>query len=404
MLHALRWQGTFYGDVLRIGSFVAFFLAFHLMVAMYCGRKLALLAATFVVGSFVLRWDGNLLTTYPLMTFPSATVFCAAAMFGRLYVASSAPWSLAVAGVLLFLSLFSNEGATLLFGVLFGLTIIANDRQLPKRCAVRWYERCNPRTFGLATAFIGSVTLYGVVAVAWSVTHPSTYAGFVFGSFHPGRFGEVLLSFATGNSILAYLGRQYVVFFSDLGGLPGTRATYDLAQAFGTMPLEPLAVLVGVIAAALFFRLSIAIRKDSADPDRASDGAIWAIAFGVAVAVLPVLPVALSAQRQSWYFDYGQTYALTALSHFGLCLAIAGAIAAVIRMFTEPVAIKLALLSPVVAGALAAMAYNISDRIAIDMRPEAGESDGGLPSCCWTRCWKARTRANRSTSLAVASS
>lgn len=113
---------------------------------------------------------------------------------------------------------------------------------------------------------------------------------------------------------------------------------------------------------------------ESADSHRASDGSIWAIAFGVAVAVLPVLPVALSAQRQSWYFDYDvQTYALTALSHFGLCLAIAGAIAAVIRMFTEPMAIKLALLSSVVAGALAAMAYNISDRIAADMRPEAGE-------------------------------
>jgi hypothetical protein len=36
-------------------------------------------------------------------------------------------------------------------------------------------------------------------------------------------------------------------------------------------------------------------------------------------------------------------------------------------------AIKLALLSAVVAGALAAMAYNLSDQIAADMRPEAGE-------------------------------
>lgn len=109
----------------------------------------------------------------------------------------------------------------------------------------------NPRTFGLATVLIGSVTSYGVVAAAWSVTHPSTYAGFVFGSFHPAHFGEVLLSFATGNSILSYLGRQYVVFFGDLGGLSGTRATYDLAQAAGTIALEPFTILVGIIAAAL---------------------------------------------------------------------------------------------------------------------------------------------------------
>jgi hypothetical protein len=276
MLHVLRWQGTFYGEVLRIGSFVAFFLAFHLMVATYCGRKLALLAATLVVGSYVLRWDGNLLTTFPLMTYPSAIVFCAAVMFGRHYVASSAPWSLAVAGVLLFVSLFNNEGATLLFGVLFALTIIANDRQLPKRYALRWYGTRNPRTFGLATVLIGSFTFYGVVAAAWSVTHPSTYAGFVFGSFHPGQFGEVLLSFVTGNSILSYLGRQYAVFFGDLGGL-STRATYDLAQAVGTIAVAPLAILVGIIAAALFFRLSVAIRMESANPHGANDGSIWAI-------------------------------------------------------------------------------------------------------------------------------
>jgi hypothetical protein len=336
ILHALRWQGTLYGEVLRIGSFVAFFLAFHFMVAAYCGRKLALLAATLVVGSYVLRWDGNLLTTYPLMTYPSAVVFCAAVMFGRHYVASSAPSSLAVAGVLLFVSLFNNEGATLLFVVLFALTIIANDCQLPKRHALRWYGTRNPRTFGLTMVLIGSVTSYGVVAAAWSVAHPSTYDGFVFGSLHPRQFGEVLLSFATGNSILSYLVRQYVVVYGDLAGI-STRVTYDLAQAAGTIAVAPLAILVGITAAALFFRLSVAIRMQSANSHGANDGSIWAIASGLAVSVLPVFPVALSAQRQSWYFDHGvQTYALTALSHFGLCLAIAGGIAAMIGCSQSP--------------------------------------------------------------------
>jgi hypothetical protein len=64
------------------------------------------------------------------------------------------------------------------------------------------------------------------------------------------------------------------------------------------------------------------------------------------------------------------------------CVLIAGGIAAVIRMFTEPVAIKLALLSSVVSGALAAMAYNISDRIAADMRPEAGRSSRRVIWAC----------------------
>src|SRR5262245_58880678 len=52
MLHVLMWLGTTYGELLRVGSFAIFFALFVIVVAVYCGRRVALLASCFFFAFF----------------------------------------------------------------------------------------------------------------------------------------------------------------------------------------------------------------------------------------------------------------------------------------------------------------------------------------------------------------
>ncbi|CAN7181748.1 hypothetical protein [Bosea sp. LjRoot237] len=375
MLHALHWQGTLYGELLRTGSFAIFFIVFNVMVATYCDRAIAVLTATLVLGLFVLTLDGGVLTTYPLLVWPSATAFCGAVLLGRRFIAGGHVGSLAGAGILLFASLFNNEGMTLLFCCVFGLTICANDRQVLGGAASRWGPFRHARSVALVAALLGVSALYLTASWTWSLLNRSNYDGHVLGAFWPSQFGAVLLSFASASTILSWFFRPYEVMFSDPIGGFGARISYSLTDALTGIGTAPLAVVVGIIAASLFFWSAMTIHSATRAPKSSASkhGPYWAMALGLAITFIHILPVAITAKYQSWHFQQGiLAYPTSLIAHFGLCLFLAGAFAAILQLPWRAVVTGFAFLICLGFGLLAALAYRASDQIAADMRPETG--------------------------------
>jgi hypothetical protein len=373
MLHALRWQGTFYGELLRTASFAQFFLAFHVMVAVYCGQALALLTATLILGLFVLTMDGSILVTYPLLVWPSATCFCIAALMARRYRARGGVVVLALTCILLFASLFNNEGMTLLFCAVFGLTIWANDRQLSGVAKPRWTPVRHGRSAVLAIALLGAAVLYLAASLAWKLRHPSGYDGHVLGSFWPAQFGSVLLSFASANTAVSWLFRPYEIVYSDTLGGFGTRVSYSVLDALIGISTAPLAGIVGIVAAGMFFRSALATRNEAVASDGGPPpyGPAVAMVLGISIAFIHILPVSVTAKYQAWHFQQNVlAYPTSMIGHFGLCLFMAGAIATILRLPWRSVAIALSAFLCLGFGLLAAVAYRGSDQIAADMRLE----------------------------------
>ena len=207
-LHALAWQGTVYGEILRHGSFVVFFIVFHVFIAVYFGRRIAVLSACLFFALFALRWEGSALTAYPLIAWVPVTLFFGSILLARGYYRHG-QWSLlAAAGFFLFWSLFTYEGLTVLFCIVFPLMLAANVINDTNKNTLFFEFTGRTRTrnlsimFGLAVAvcFVLSVTsLYQM--------HPSQYEGHAIASFRPLQIAQVAFSFATS-------GFPSTVFFS----------------------------------------------------------------------------------------------------------------------------------------------------------------------------------------------
>jgi hypothetical protein len=354
MLHTLQWQGTAYGEVLRLGSFTAFFAVFHVTVRAFFGHRIALLASTFAAGLAMVRWDGSILTTYPLITWPAGAAFGLALLAGRRYVQSAgAGWSIAGA-LLLFFSLMNNEGVTVLF-MLLSVLAAWQLRELDARRGARW----------LLTTLIACAA-YAALYFGWRLMHPSSYQGHVIAPFELRSWWLTFGHFSTGGNVLHDVVTPYRVAYADAQEVIAVQAVYRIREVWPGLLRSPTAMAAGVVAGLLVHR---ALRPSEDAAAAGSQRAV--IVSGLLIATVTVLPVSLVAMYQGWVTKSGiRAYSHTALAHFGWSLVAAAACAGwVSRRANRD---RAAMVVSVAAGLLAAAASFTNDRIVDDMRTEAG--------------------------------
>ena len=372
MRHAAEWNETLYGHLLKVGSFAIFFLTFHAFVWVYCGRRLALLCATIFLALNVLRWEESILTSVPLLTWGSATLALLAILAARSYVERGKPFLLPLSGVLLFVSLFCNEGVALFIALLFPWCLVWTAAQATPNNSLRSQILRPGPTRRLFGAYLIALTSYVIIASTWKLMHPSTYAGVTLAPFNPYRIASAAVSFATSGSILHDLISPYHVTYADYFTQTGVTIDYSPFNFFSGVSSSPTALLAGGISLALM--LSLLLEPDAKPARRFASPEIFAIVTGLALAFIPILPVAMTVQYQDWFFNLGvMAISHSILSYFGISLALAGPVSALFR--AAPTASRAgAVLTVIVAlavGALAITANRMSDAIAADMRPEA---------------------------------
>jgi hypothetical protein len=374
-LHASAWNETVYGHLLKVVSFSIFFLTFHAFVWIYCGRLLALLSATLFLALNVLRWEESILTSVPLLSWGSATLALLAILAARSYLLSSRSVLLALSAVVFFVSLFCNEGVALFFVGLFPWAVVWTAAQTaPDRPLQAKLFGPGPARRLLLSACLVPVATYVTIAVTWKLLHVSTYAGVTFAPFDPYRIARVALSFATSGSILHDLIAPYRVTYAEYFTQTGVAIDYSPFHFLAGAASSPAALLAGGVTLALM--LSILSEPGVAGrPGRRFLGPdVFAVVTGVALAVAPVLPVAMTQQYQDWFFNLAvSSNSHSILSYFGVSLALAGLVSAVFRLVpaASRAALALAVLVALVVAALAVIANSMSDAIAADMRPEA---------------------------------
>jgi hypothetical protein len=329
MLHAIKWNATAYGDFLRFGAFAAFFAMFHVAVRAYCGTRIAILAATLNLALAMVRWDGSIVTTYPLITWLAGIALCAALLMGHRYVYRGGIAWLAAAGVLLFFSLINNEGVTAAFALLAVLAAVA----------LRVESR--PRAM-----------------------HPSHYPGHEL-AWHLQPFIVGLGHFSSGGSVMHDLVWPYKIVYADPQAGIAHEQVYSVWKHWDEALRSPTAWIAAGLSGLLMLRG--ARTEHAAAPARA---AATAIAAGLVIALVIVAPVALSAMYQGWVMEKGiRAYSHTPLAHFGWSLAGAGVLS---LLFGEGQRRWAAVACAAIVAVLAALASATNDDIADDMRPEAG--------------------------------
>jgi hypothetical protein len=371
ILHTLTWQGTLYGEVLRVGSVVIFFVAFHIFVVVYCGRQIALLSASLFFSCLSLRWEGSVLTATPLLSWVHATLFVAAALFGRAYVVSGKTLFAVGAGFLLTLSLLTNEGVALLFLVLFGITLIGNVIAVGTvRSIVSEFTRPT-RTRRLSLISLSFVGAYALLAVAWA-WGGAQYAAHSLAPFNLYRTALVLAEFATSHSMLASFVKPYFVNYSDPAAGFIARMEYS-PSSFLPMIWAPIPLMSGFAAAFIFFRAAWVRLSMSPQGSNSTHSELLAVSMGLSIAIVPIFPVALTTRYQQWYFDQGLTsYGQAALGYFGIALLLATAASMILRLIGRGWQTVVVVSLVTMIGILTAVSCRMNDAIALHMRPESG--------------------------------
>ena len=381
LLFALKIKGSLAGDLAIVATFVAFFLAFHVAVAAYFGRRVAVLVAALNLGLWSLRWEGSVLTAYPAFTWLLGIAFVASLFAARRYLATGNVLALAGSLSLLLLALCVHEGVSVLFATLYPLAVLADARTLGFRA-----DRARSgRTLLLGYAAV--VLVYFLAYFGWRFEYPSGYTGNSLAPFDTLRIARVTASFALSGSLPFDAFVSYDVGFAHPSSGEVSRVAYPLGDYLRAAVSSPGALAFGGLAllACLYGFRSIGSASLTAR------SAAAAIGVGVLIALVPILPVAMTVKYQQWYFDQQiRSYVHTGLSHFGIALAIGAGIARATRApASSRLQLALAVATSALAGALAAGGFAMNDAIAADMRSEANrwrvlnravellEADGG---------------------------
>lgn len=373
---ALVHQGTMLGELLRLGSFVLFFGAFHLVAAAYCGRRVALLCASLFLGLFALKWDGSILTTYPMITWPAGIACAGALLAGRAWSRPDGKrWQLAAAGLLLFCALFNNEGVTVTFIALALLSVAANASQVDSGAGVWLGGRLPRRSARLLLVFLAAAAAYSAIYIGWRLKFPSIYAGNALAPFNARRILITLYHYSTSGSALHEILTPLKLTYADTFG-GGAQISYSLRQYWAGMMGAPLALLAGALTALLlWFQLSRAVSQGGATGRAAPLRSAWL--GGLVIAVLPIVPVALVGTYQVWAMAMGvRAYSHTIFAYFGWSLVLAALLLKLASRFGRGrIGAALLLALALGGGVLAALVYRANDAIALDMRPESGRWD-----------------------------
>jgi hypothetical protein len=174
LLYALRYQGTFYGEVLKYGTFAAFFLCLWPVLSLYVGRTVAWTGALLYIGLYSITWEGSLLHSYPAFTWILGLAFLGAVVSMRHYQKGGSALFLMLSALLLAFSMFNQEGMELLHAFLFPASIYAN------------WKSTGLRRRAMTAAFTAIAVLFAFFLASgiFKLMHPSTYEGHVL-SFTP---------------------------------------------------------------------------------------------------------------------------------------------------------------------------------------------------------------------------
>jgi hypothetical protein len=368
MLYALARQGTAYGEILQFGSFVVFFALFYVTAAINCGTRIAITAALLFVALFELRWDGSLLTAYPLLIWPNATIFIFSVLLARSYRRNGGSLSIGFSIVFFWMSLFNNESITFTLIILYAVFIIVNEIQVDSRSFVLW--RLSHRAKRLSIGAIIAIACYIVPAMVWLRLHPSSYNGHDIAPFNVQRIAITLFHFVTNSSIVHDFFEPYSVNIFDVPTQSITITQYTPLDSARTIWTSSAAVPVGLLVTGALWK-ALAPQKENESPPAAIQVALM---IGLIVAVAPLAPVAMTAKYQNWVMEFGvRAHYFSILAHFGLSLIASALIITLLNALRRtPYAAKVAiLLIAICVGGLSALAFRTSDTIASDLRPEA---------------------------------
>jgi hypothetical protein len=373
MLHAAKWKGSFYGDLLQFLPFVVSFLLFHGILAIYFGRRIAILAAALFCSLFALRFDGSLLVSYALLAWPAASACCLAILAGRQYVGAGKPTWCVAAAVLFLLSLFTNEALAITFVGLFALAWLGNAMIRGTDGNVPLVQRLGRHDWILAGACVAVAAAYAVSGALFAVAFPSTYDGHALAAFDWRRFTDTLQSFALSGSTLYGILDPYSVKYTDHVLQSSIDITYRLADAIRGLGSAPLAILSGLAAAVVVWSTctEAAAHANDADDRKLHPGLL--LVPGLLLLLMPIIPVALTEKYQSWHLDQGvKAYVSTVACHFGTAMILAGAMVAIADLAgrTRGLGQPLILALSFAVGIAGMVSANLNSQMAQDIRSE----------------------------------
>ncbi|MGH9551776.1 MAG: hypothetical protein ACRD3W_20490, partial [Terriglobales bacterium] len=323
---ALKIKGVVVGNLAIVGSFAVFFALFYRIVAVHFGRRLAVLAACLNLGLYAMRWEGSLITAYPLFTWVLGSLYLGALLTLERYLGTGKRSILAVSVIFLFCSLFLHEGVTALFVLLYPLAALHHGRDRPRGGDLAdrpiWCKASGDALLG----WLIVVALYTIVYVGWRFAFPTNYAGNMLADFDVLRIARVVLAFALSGSIFHDMFATYTVRFSDAVLLNAASIGYPFWQFVRHPRMYAGSFVAGSLSALLIWHALAQLRSPVYTKNARVQHA-FAVIVGALIAFVPILPVAATTKYQQWYYEFGiRAYVHTALSHFGVSLVIAVAL------------------------------------------------------------------------------
>lgn len=393
ILWTLQMQGSVAGELVRLGNFVLFFIVFFRYLALLCDRRFSLIAATFFLSFFMLKWDGSLLTTYPLLSWLAGIALILALEFSARFVSRGSRWALVLAMILFGFSLVNNEGITVLFMFLFFVHTIALNHALDASTVAIAKLKLRRRSAVVMVLFFVVAASYAAIYIAWFLSHPSIYDGHKLGGFKFLNFLKTLVHFSTSGSALHDLISPYSVPFGDAISMTGERKEYFLTRNLQRSLHDPSSLLVCIVTIFLMWSLIKNISgKASAAINQStrvdSLNSVWAnshwslqkrmylgLLIGISVAILPIVPVAMTSKYQTWAMESQiQAYSHTIFSHFGWSCVFAFVMLALFERLASRIVLRKVVLGVVAlfSGLIASQAFTANDDMAADMRNESG--------------------------------
>lgn len=373
MLYTLNAQGTLWGEVLRLGSFVIFFVSFFLYIARIAGKRFAVLSASIFTAFFALKWDGSILVTYPLLTWVAATVYIISLYLAHRYIQTGRRGCLIFSILFFLFSLFNHEGVTALFMLLFLLHAFFLNHKIDSSriCLLRLQIR--DRSASILFGFFSASITYALLYTAWKYFHPSLYDGHIVTEFNLRRFVTTLLHFSMSGSALYEFFSPYVLTFND--PVSGSSATikYYLSRNLQRALHQPLALAACCMTLFLFYiAISSQFREKMKEktPLLSFSGLVL---IGLSIAILPIIPVALTAKYQAWVMEgQARAYSHTIFSHFGWSCVYAAGLLSLFNALQNALILRRFVMIVVLgfSGLLAAQAFTANDDKAADMRLE----------------------------------
>ena len=361
----LSFSDSWVGNALIVGSFLLFFALFVRVVSAYWSGGIAFSTAGIFLALFAFRADRSILYAYPLFFWMPASAVITAMLLARRFQFDGGWLRLCLSGLLLLVGLFNNEGADVLSLTVSATALLANHHQAAQH-GLDWI-RLRKRFYWNGVVYGAIATIFVVASIAWRLHYPSLYSGNTLAPFNVRQIIATLFSFSTSGTILYDLAHPYVATFYDTLLHRAVQVVYAPSGYIEAAAANPMSLISGTLTACLLGR-ALSRTVVNAPPALAIG-----VVAGLVIATLPMLPVAMTVQYQSWFYLYdAHAYSHTVFAEFGLALAASCLCGLLLqarrlsRFGRNGIALSIAL----VLGGLATLGNQLNDAIARDFRPE----------------------------------